>query len=306
MSSRRNGRTLALLLAVTAATVWLSEAVALPRYNDGCNACHGAFNDGTSPRGSVFIGGDKHSMHRSNQGMNTACNLCHTSGDGNNPFIGSSDGTSNNPGLGCTGCHDALGLREHHFDSGIGLCYNAGCHVRTAAGTENTVPTYYGTPDTNVDDPCNAVAQQGTGENWTIGDFVGIDNDGDGLYDGADPDCSMTTSSPGEVPMLLVSAHDPAGGTMILDYQVGCGTTDNTLVWGPLSQVASLGYGGQACSIGNTGSTSWVYPAGSLFVLIAGNDGSTEGSYGRTAAGTERPEDTVCGIPQDLSNACAP
>ena len=44
-----------------------------------------------------------------------------------------------------------------------------------------------GSPDTLADDPCNAAP--GFLENWSIGDTIGLDNDGDGLYDGADPDC---------------------------------------------------------------------------------------------------------------------
>ncbi|MDH3227886.1 MAG: hypothetical protein OEM67_12480, partial [Thermoleophilia bacterium] len=115
----RSSRTLCIwiaILSVTAVTLWTARARAFERYNDGCNnaACHGAFTDATTPKGSVFPGNSKHTMHRSNQAMNTECDLCHSAGDGNNPFTGSSDGTNDNPGLGCTGCHDKWGLRAHH------------------------------------------------------------------------------------------------------------------------------------------------------------------------------------------------
>ena len=54
---------------------------------------------------------------------------------------------------------------------------------------ENVNPPYYGTADTRVDNACNDVLAANTNENWTIGDFIGTDNDGDNLYDLADYSC---------------------------------------------------------------------------------------------------------------------
>jgi cysteine-rich repeat protein len=124
--------------------------------------------------------------------------LCHSTGDGRDPYIGSSDGTGNNPGLGCTGCHAELGLRAHHAVNGITQC--AGCHPNDPApAPENTMPVYYGTADTNADMPCNPDPQANINENWTIGDFEGTDNDGDNLYDGEDPDCAVAVCGDGTV-----------------------------------------------------------------------------------------------------------
>jgi hypothetical protein len=172
-------------------------APAYERYNDGCQNCHGAFDDDTSPKGTIFPGNDKHQMHRSSSSMNTECDLCHMAGTFDNPFIGESAGTPNNPGVGCVGCHgrdyggtlgnSGVGLRLHHTINGVGIC--AGCHQGdpTPLG-EDVLPTYYGTVDTLVDDPCNA--GPAFLENWSVGDTEGLDNDGDNLYDGDDPDCS--------------------------------------------------------------------------------------------------------------------
>jgi hypothetical protein len=179
-----------------AALVTLPDARAHERYNDGCNQCHGSFTGGVSPAGTVFPQNSKHQMHRSSSFMGTNCNLCHSSGDNDNPFIGMSNGTANNPGVGCTGCHgrdyggsvgnSGVGLRAHHASAGITLC--AGCHPNDPAPLpENVWPTYYGTSDTNATDPCNAAP--GFGESWSVGDTRGLDNDGDDLYDGDDPDC---------------------------------------------------------------------------------------------------------------------
>jgi hypothetical protein len=51
-------------------------------------------------------------------------------------------------------------------------------------------PPYYGTADTLADEPCNPVMASNLNENWSVGDFVGLDNDGDNDYDGADEDCA--------------------------------------------------------------------------------------------------------------------
>jgi mono/diheme cytochrome c family protein len=203
-----------------------SGAQAYDRYkNDttgtgNCSTCHGDFTDGTSPLGTVFPGNNKHTMHRSSSYMNTECNLCHTSSDGRNPFIGSSDGTNDNPGLGCVGCHgraeDAgndsvsaglgAGLRQHHTNAGLNDCI--GCHTDASPALytpvgEDIMPTYYATVDTNADDPCNPDATANLNENWSVDDFIGLDNDGDLLYDTADlVDCP----EPGEALLLAVGA----------------------------------------------------------------------------------------------------
>lgn len=154
-----------------------------------CSMCHGNFDGDVSTKGSVFPSDDKHAMHRSGTYMDADCGLCHTSGDGRNPWLGSSDGTANNAGLGCNGCHNAKGLRAHHAVNNVSLCAN--CHTNDhliATVPENVKPPYYGTADTKVDNPLNPVAAANVNENWTIGDFIGTDNDGDNLYDMVDYD----------------------------------------------------------------------------------------------------------------------
>ncbi len=187
-------------LAVALAVVWSSGARAdtsFPRYNDGCQNCHGAFTGPVSPRGTVFPQDSKHEMHRNANYMATNCNLCHSDGDNRNPFTGFSNGTANVPGVGCTGCHgrdyggtigsSGVGLRAHHAQAGVTLC--AGCHPNDPEPLPESVPpVYYGSPDTNCDDPCNLGPDHL--ENWSIGDTLGLDNDGDGVYDDADSDCA--------------------------------------------------------------------------------------------------------------------
>jgi hypothetical protein len=196
------------LLGIFVLASWLlaPNSHAYERYKNSsgsgnCSTCHGDFTGPTSPKGLTFPSDSKHEMHNGSQDMNTDCDLCHTSGDNRNPFMGSSNGTKDNTGLGCVGCHGRMedagndsisaglgaGLRQHHTNAGVDDCTD--CHTDadpanyTPVG-EDVVPTYYGTVDTNVDDPCNA--PEAYLENWTIGDTQGLDNDGDLFYDSDD------------------------------------------------------------------------------------------------------------------------
>ncbi len=154
-----------------------------------CSGCHGDFRGPTSTKGTVFPNGQNHDMHRittaAPNNMATACNLCH-SGTSKFPVeIGVSTGTANNTGIGCTGCHMAFGLRKHHKVNGVTLCGD--CHKNDGTPPpETTKPPYYGTPDTRANNPGNTILAANTNENWSIGDFVGLDNDGNNLYDLAD------------------------------------------------------------------------------------------------------------------------
>jgi hypothetical protein len=175
------------LLALAAAC---NTSQAYLRYNSGCQNCHGAFFDSTSPQGTVFPSDDKHEMHRNSNNMYTRCNLCHSSGDNDNPYIGSSNGIGGVGTLGCSGCHVGSGLRKHHAANGITACYSggAGCHGTgpETAPAENVSPPDYGTAYTKANNPGNTAPVTNTNENWSMGDFIGLDNDGNNLYDLAD------------------------------------------------------------------------------------------------------------------------
>jgi len=291
------------------------SALAFDRYNDGCNSCHGAFTDGTSTKGSTFPGDDKHTMHRSSQNMNTKCELCHRSDDGNNPFIGSSAGTALNPGIGCTGCHPAAGLRLHHVNNGVETCTDGACHNPNGGPAENIKPIYYGTADTNVNNPCNPTATAKLNENWTLDGFEGSDTDGDNLYDLADPDCQGTSTTPGEAGKapapVLVTAYNKVSGALTISYGVACASTTNHIEHGLIPNVKTYTYAGQVCALGNTGTATFTVPDGSFFLVVADN-ATNEGSYGKrriAGAVTERPEDTTsvtCQKAQDLAARCDP
>jgi hypothetical protein len=186
-------------LAVALIGINVETSQGYPKYTQGCNDvdCHGDFTDSTSPKGTVFPGGSKHEMHRANGAMETECTLCHFI-PGDDPDTFQSGGTPDTPGFGCAGCHgrdyggkhpECVGLRAHHALHGVTIC--AQCHFDDPVPLPETVqPPYYGSPDTLADDSCNHPPD--FLEDWSLdaGNNDGLDNDGDGLYDLNDPDCS--------------------------------------------------------------------------------------------------------------------
>jgi hypothetical protein len=145
------------------------------------------------------------------------CNICHLGTSKTPVHLNESNGTPGYDPISCIGCHgraadrgttadcvdatssgpcgDGAGLRQHHQNSGITVCGN--CHSDalpanfTPAG-EHIQPPYYFTPDSaHPLKPTNA-CNPNDEENFEASS-EGLDNDGDLLYDLADPDCLTTT-----------------------------------------------------------------------------------------------------------------
>lgn len=207
---------LALALVVLSAG-WTNDAAAWEEYSvsgdaGNCAECHGNFGDGpyTSAIDGMSWGDDLHDVHRRDM-LNSDCNTCHTSGGFSTVSLASSNGGNGLDAISCMGCHGraednvagnpgtpaitgyGAGLRQHHQSAGVTMC--AGCHADadptayTPVG-EHVLPPYYATPGAMHPampvDPCNPVAS----EDFAAGS-LGLDNDGDDLFDGADPDCMM-------------------------------------------------------------------------------------------------------------------
>jgi hypothetical protein len=133
-------------------------------------------------------------------------------------MLDSSTGGVGFPAIGCAGCHGRAepgaggavkgsGLRQHHDRNGITECRT--CHTDanpasfTPAG-ENVSPPYYFTPDAahpnKPTNSCNA-----NGSESSAAPPLGLDNDGDNIYDSSDPDCSAGgAENPGVTPNFAV------------------------------------------------------------------------------------------------------
>ncbi|MFQ6103043.1 MAG: multiheme c-type cytochrome [Candidatus Glassbacteria bacterium] len=180
--------TLTLILVIS----FSSAANAYNRYNDGCQSCHQAFTNDFSVKPNNTWPDSKHNVHRQ-QMLDNVCDACHLDGDGHNPYTWQSNGTQDLPGVGCIGCHgrdyggnvevSGIGLRAHHESAGVFIC--GMCHDDPVWPFQERVkPVYYGQPTVNVNESCNGDGS----ENWTP-DGLGLDNDGDNIYDMDDGDC---------------------------------------------------------------------------------------------------------------------
>ncbi len=222
------------VIAIVVLSIHAAESGAYDRYSvngddTNCRACHGNFRDNAYV--SLSDGqdwGNLHNIHRFDM-LGGDCDTCHISSSQRFPvYTSSSGGGAGFDPIGCVGCHGRLedqaagaGLRRHHWNAGVALC--AGCHADanpanyTPVG-EDVLPPYYFTPDTNhpdkPTDPCNPSG----GEDYA-GISEGLDNDGDDLYDGNDPDCGAVllgdmncdgTVDLNDIPNFIIALLDPA------------------------------------------------------------------------------------------------
>ncbi len=196
-------------IALVAWALWASGAEAYDKYtaskgafNTNCAQCHGDFR---APYNSLIDGqswgGNLHDIHR-NTMLNGDCNACHLGFSKTPVFLNSSNGGNGFTPVGCLGCHgraeddtaistSGAALRQHHYNTGETICFQ--CHGDSNPATykpvnEKTSPPYYFTPDAaHPNKPTDSCNQSGK-ENYA-GSAIGLDNDGDGLFDSNDSDC---------------------------------------------------------------------------------------------------------------------
>jgi hypothetical protein len=138
------------------------------------------------------------------------CKACHGRVDAPPVLLDNSLGTGGFA-ISCVGCHGreedqgptsgrGAGLRQHHFNAGVTVCAN--CHpgdsnpVTFVTVGEDFLPLYYRTPvpdnahPNKPTDSCNP-----NGEEDFAATTLGLDNDGDGVYDMLDSDCAPVVDS---------------------------------------------------------------------------------------------------------------
>jgi len=140
--------------------------------NSQCENCHSTFGG---------FGEALHDMHLTFITGN--CDMCHPNGGGSKPVNTSSAGDPT--AFSCAGCHGrdyggsdgvlSVGLRDFHIDQRGQSC--SPCHDSdpSPALGENVNPPHYGRSDVSL----------------TIACSDNLDNDGDGVRDGSDPECQV-------------------------------------------------------------------------------------------------------------------
>jgi hypothetical protein len=243
-------KTLILLFFIFASGCLLMGApnsIAYQEYADvgfgGCDNCHGAFSDNInyfSTKDEADWSDDLMGVH--NIMVSDDCDTCHSGTLRLPVFMNISNGGTGLEPLSCIGCHgraedrgtgrdcvdpdnpnppcgDGVGLRQNHYNASPNfagqICLE--CHPDTDPAnaspvSENVKPPYYILdPDPNhpdkPTDPCNP-----NGEEDFAGTAIGLDNDGDLIFDG--DDCSTSSTEP----TLEIPVQVPAdgGGTVAM------------------------------------------------------------------------------------------
>jgi hypothetical protein len=203
-----------LVVAALAPDVNAWETYSVSDGMGNCADCHGDFRARPYRRNNVEVwSSGLHDIHK-NVILSGDCDACHSGSTRSIVFLNFSRG-SKGLAISCVGCHgreedntpnnpDVLygissgfgaGLRQQHWTAGETSCEE--CHNDSNPATytsvgENVTPPYYSSSDPDhpniPSDPCNLDAS----EDFS-GDGIGLDNEGDGLSDAADPDCQSAT-----------------------------------------------------------------------------------------------------------------
>lgn len=181
------------IVAASNATAW--ETYTNSSGTGNCSTCHGDYRSSytsNSSKDPVSWGTDLMSGHEDKFGI--GCDVCHLGKSRKVVYLASSDGAGGLAPLGCMGCHGCdqgsgnygAGLRAKH-----GSTCTSSCHTDDPLPAEEIVlPPYYASPGRYEipSSPCNLPDQlypEAAFGSW------GLDNDGDGLYDGEeDGDCA--------------------------------------------------------------------------------------------------------------------
>ncbi|BCR04490.1 hypothetical protein DESUT3_15590 [Desulfuromonas versatilis] len=166
-------------LAVLALGSQYAAAFPNPGGTSQCVACHPIWAGG---------GGVGHSGHLG-LGLSGSCNACHV-------VIGDTPDTTP-----CGQCHVVPGVALHHDNAQAASCVS--CHPGTAPPENTAVPGY--ATITAALNPCDG------SEERFASNTVSLDNDGDLLTDGADPDCQ----APPEMEVDCNDGLDNDGDQMI-------------------------------------------------------------------------------------------
>jgi streptogramin lyase len=145
---------------------------------------------------------------------------------------------------------------------------------------------------------CNCAGDCGPPQVFELFCADGLDDDCDGSVDCADADCvaeapcspAGTVPDGSWVPGTMLTVNKAGGGDITLSWGASCrsGDIDYEVYEGWIGAFSS--HLPVTCS--TSGSLTWTFTPehGSTYYLVAPSSGANEGSYGRDAAGEERPQ----------------
>ena len=253
------------IIALVAFAIWAPDASAYSNFEGGCaNAgCHN----------TIFAGRTaEHDIHAGPAGP--GCNNCHA---------GDPQGFGNPVLAECVKCHGrdldlntspsgmdnfGAGLRQHHTNAVANLC--GGCHLDNDPATftpvgEDIDPPFYPGNGAVPLDPCNGSEEQ------FASNSVSLDNDGDGLTDGADPDCAVNTP-----PVAVDDAYSTVHDTVLNVAAPGVLANDTDADGDPLIAILQTGPTNGLLTLNSDGSFDYTPNAGFVgsdsFTYVA-NDG---------------------------------
>jgi hypothetical protein len=132
--------------------------------------------------------------------------------------------------------------------------------------------------------------------------FEGLDNDGDNLYDTADPDCETGPSGAGRVPLDALFPGEPlrvlrqANGDLSLTWDISCLASDDDygIYEGTIGGTFN-NHGFVTCTTSGAQNATITPSGGDTYYLVVPTNGSVEGSYGLDSASAERSQgSSVC------------
>ena len=288
MASARWQMTLTPSVAAVLLLIFTSAAWAFPTY-DGCQDCHGDFNDrnyvslqdGTQWGRSLMGGHERFVAFE--------CNACHKDGSKGEVFLNFSiDDTLSKSCVGCHGrqedvngscagggngveveCGGGAGLRQmHELNLGPGTC--SSCHSGDPVPVgEQVAPFNYGQDGVLLQDSCD-----GDGSESQYG-ATGLDNDGDGQRDAGDSNC-QANSPPSQPGTLSASAVTASSATVTW----GASSDDNG---DPITYQVDYRRSGQVAWIDGGSTVATSQPLSGLNsnqaydVRITPNDGTVDG-----------------------------
>ena len=229
-----------------------------------CSTCHTAFASGQG-------------QHGAHAGLASGCNDCHGGSFNNNPPLDNCvqcHGRAEDAGSDSEGSGIGRGLRLHHVTMGAAACDS--CHSDARSPTdvgENVLPSFYAAAGAAGLDSCDGSEEQFGSQT------ISLDNDGDGLTDGNDPDCATNvapTASPN-------GPYNAVAGNAIIFSSDGSSDSDGTIV----SFAWNFGDG----NTGTGASPTHTYQSeGTITVSLTVTDnGGAQGSASTTATITPAP-----------------